>query len=212
MSAYELPVADRFPEGTKVEAHPRVADFFTPGQTKPAANAKVKDGIVSFSGLVPHGPYFAAAELTEEVPETGAPNGRREVTRWVSVAFTASNPAPAQNREETNAQAAREAEATAKVAKDTALDLATAPAGGDTGTPARGIHEGARGTEVLSTRIEGVKAGTPLESHTATGEAVVVEDDSDAPEKSASSARKGTSAKKRTAKKAAKKTAKKGSK
>lgn len=204
MSAYELQVADRFPQGTKVEAHPRIADFFTPGQTAPVATAKVgRDGLVSFSGLVEHGPYFAAAELTEEVPDSSAPEGRREVTRWQAVAFTASNPGAAQDRDEANAQAAREAEARAKVAKDTAVDLASAPAGGDTGTPMTGIHEGARGTEVLSERIEGVKAGTPLASHTATGEAVPVDDGSDPPQKTASSARKGTSAKKGAAKKQA---------
>lgn len=174
MSTIELQVSEHFPPGTEVEAHPRVSDAFVPGATKAVAKAKVgKDGTVKLAKLVEHGPYFLAGEIKDYVPDARAEGGVREIERWQAIAVTANDPTPALNRDQTNEQARLEAEAAAEVAKD--FDPGTAPSGGTTARAVPGIVEGARSTEnVLPVRIEGVEKGTPLASHTSTGEAVIV--------------------------------------
>lgn len=102
-----LDVAPRLPVGSTVEAHPRLVDTLTgPPVTKAAASGKVgKDGKVTFTGLVEHGPYFAVG--TDVNGEHAAIN------------FTADGQhAPADDRytqPESAAQSLREANAAGKV-------------------------------------------------------------------------------------------------
>jgi hypothetical protein len=163
MSTLELQVADRFPPGTKVGVFPRIHDFFTPGMTVAVKEATVgSDGALKVSGLVEHGPYFVAAEVDGQ---------------WRAVAFTASDPSPAHSAEAANDQARREADAAAEVTSQTAVDTAAIPGGAPQPAPVHQVIEGARDTShIQPSRVEGVPKGTQLESHTVTGQAVVVGD------------------------------------
>lgn len=66
-SATTLSVGDRFPVGSRVEAHPRLLDTLSGRPvTKAVAVGKVdRNGDVTFTGLVEHGPYFAVGEDAE---------------------------------------------------------------------------------------------------------------------------------------------------
>lgn len=205
MTQIELQVADRFPPGSKVEVFPRVHDFFTPGQTPAVKSATVgKDGSIKLSGLVDHGPYFLAAEVKVQRP---SPRGQVEVEEWRSVAFTASPPdnATALSLPDAVEHARLESAARAEVLSKTSIDLASAP-GGAPAVSTSPVVEGPRGTGNVSTigampvvartipfpRIEDQKKGTPLRSHTDTGEAHPVPEGERQPKPAQSDIPKGT--------------------
>lgn len=146
-----LSVGGQFPEGAKVEVHPRLQDTLDAAPpSKAAATATVKNGEVRLSGLEPHGPYFLTGTTKIHRTLPGAQQPSREREEFRAIRFNAAGEvAPDEIRHtqaETVAQQQAEAHA-ANAVRSGVPGLAASPA-------LSGRHEvsGARNTQ---TRTQG---------------------------------------------------------